>query len=41
VKHNKLRFKDCNFDVTIMQDAFGYKMQIDGREKRIRISRKR
>jgi len=41
VRYDKLRLKECNFSVTIMQDAFGYKMQIDGEEKRIRISRKR
>ena len=41
VKFDKLRFKNCNFNVTVLKDAFGYKMQIDGQEKRIRISRKR
>lgn len=35
----KLYFKDCNFDVTITQDFFGYKMQADGEKRRIRITR--
>ena len=33
------RFKDCDFSVTITKDAFGYKMQIDGDGKKIRIGR--
>jgi hypothetical protein len=36
-----LRFKECNFNVTIKKDSFGYKMQIDGEEKTIRVSRHR
>ena len=36
-----LRYKKCNFTVTVTKDAFGYKMQIDGDEKTIRISRRR
>jgi hypothetical protein len=32
-------FKDCNFDVTISKDFFGYKMQRDGDKGRIRIAR--
>ena len=35
----RIYFKECNFDVTIMKDFFGYKMQIDGEKGRIRISR--
>ena len=35
----KLYFKDCNFDVTITKDFFGYKMKADGEKGRIRISR--
>lgn len=35
----RLNLKDCNFDVTITQDLFGYKMQTDGKKRRIRISR--
>jgi hypothetical protein len=35
------RFKDCDFEATITKDAFGYKMQIDGEGKKIRIGRVR
>ena len=37
----KLRFKECNFNATITKDVFGYKMQIDGVEKTIRVRRNR
>jgi hypothetical protein len=35
------RFKECNFEATISQDGFGYKMVIEvkGKQKTIRISR--
>ena len=33
------RFKDCNFNATITRDGFGYKMQIDGSERTIRVKR--
>jgi hypothetical protein len=32
-------FRDCNFDVTITKDFFGYKMQQSGEKRRIRIKR--
>ena len=35
------RFKDCDFEATITKDVFGYKMQIDGEGKKIRIGRVR
>ena len=35
----RVYFKNCNFDVTISRDFFGYKMQADGDKGRIRISR--
>ena len=35
----RLYFKECNFEVTITKDFFGYKMQQDGEKRRIRISR--
>lgn len=38
---DRLRYKDCNFSVIILKDFFGYKMQVEGEEKRIRISRVR
>lgn len=41
VKSSKKRYKNCNFAVTISEDIFGFKMEIDGRRGNIRISRKR
>ena len=41
VNKSKLRFKECNFNATITRYAFGYKMQIDGIEKSIRVKRNR
>ncbi len=35
----RLRHKECDFSVTITKDPFGYKMQIDGEKKWIRIGR--
>ena len=35
----RLHFRDCNFEVTVSRDIFGYKMSIAGQRKRIRISR--
>ncbi len=40
-KDNRLYFRDCQFDVTITKDFFGYKMQQAGEKKRIRIRRVR
>ena len=39
-KRNR-RFKECNFNVTITRDVFGYKMQIHGVEKSLRVRRYR
>jgi hypothetical protein len=39
-KRNR-RFKECNFNVTIKKDVFGYKMQIHGIEKSLRVRRDR
>ncbi len=36
---DRLRIRDCEFEATITKDFFGYKMQIDGEGKRIRIGR--
>jgi len=41
VNKRNLRFKECNFNATIAKDVFGYKMQIDGVEKTIRVTRNR
>lgn len=35
----RVKFKDCNFNVTITKDFFGSKMQQDGEDRRIRITR--
>lgn len=35
----RLNFRECNFDVTITKDFFGYKMKVDGDKRKIRISR--
>ena len=35
----RLKYEDCNFDVTIIKDFFGSKMQQDGEDRRIRITR--
>lgn len=37
----RLFYDDCDFDVTITKDFFGYKMLPDGEKRRIRISRVR
>ena len=41
VSDRNLRFKECNFNVTITRDAFGYKMTIDGAKRTIRVKRHR
>lgn len=38
-KNDRVHFRDCNFNVTITKDYFGYKMQQDGEKRRIRIKR--
>ena len=38
-KDDRVYFRDCNFDVTITKDFFGYKMQQAGENRRIRIKR--
>ena len=35
------RFTDCDFEATITKDVFGYKMQVVGEGKKIRIGRVR
>lgn len=39
VSDKRLRYRECEFDVTITKDFFGYKMQVDGEKGRIRIDR--
>ena len=41
VSDKRLFFRDCDFNVTVTKDMFGYKMQIDGEKSKIRISRLR
>ncbi len=35
----RLSRRDCDFEVTIAKDSFGYKMQIVGESKKIRVGR--
>ena len=37
--NTKVRWEDCNFEVTISKDFFGYRMVRDGDKKKVRISR--
>jgi len=41
VGDKRLYFKDCDFNVTISKDFFGYKMQREGEKSRFRVSRLR
>ncbi|WP_189476454.1 hypothetical protein [Parahalioglobus pacificus] len=36
----RLNFIDCDFDVRILDGGFGYEMRIDGRDGKIRVSRR-
>lgn len=38
-KKERLHFSDCDFNVTITKDFFGYKLQREGEKRRIRIKR--
>jgi len=35
----RLSYKECDFNITITKDVFGYKMLPEGETRRIRISR--
>ena len=41
VNRRNHRFKECNFNVTIAKDTFGYKMRIDSLDKTMRVKRHR
>ena len=41
VNNRNRRFKECEFDVTITKDRFGYKMRIDAIDETIRVRRNR
>ena len=36
---DRLRFKDCEFNATIVRDGFGYKLQVEGQKRRTRVKR--
>lgn len=36
---DRLRFKECNFNATIVRDGFGYKLQVEGQKQRTRVKR--
>lgn len=38
---SRLYFRDCDFEVTISKDFFGYKMQVEGDDRETRIGRVR
>lgn len=37
--NSRIRWTECNFEVTIKKDFFGYKMLVDGEKKKVRIAR--
>ncbi len=39
VSDRRLYWKECDFNVTISKDIFGYKMQLEGEKTRFRVSR--
>lgn len=39
VSSRRLSFRNCDFDVVVTKDFFGYEMRIDGENSKIRISR--
>lgn len=39
ISDKRLNFKDCNFNVSIRKDFFGYKMQVEGSKSKFRVSR--
>jgi hypothetical protein len=41
ISDKRLYFKECDFNVTIRKDFFGYKMQQEGEKVRFRVSRVR
>ena len=41
VDNRRVRHRDCDFYVTITRDGLGYKMQIDGKESKIRVNRRK
>ena len=41
VKKRNRRFEDCNLEVTITKDMFGYNMRIDALDRTIRVKRQK
>ena len=41
VSHTRMNFEDCNVVVSIHKDFFGYKMQVEGTQKKFRVARVR
>ncbi len=41
VSNRNVRFKECNFDVMITKDRFGYRMLINAEDRTIRVKRHR
>lgn len=39
--NSRIRWDECNFEVTISKDFFGYKMIRDGEKKKVRIAREK
>lgn len=39
--NSRIRWKECEFEVTISKDFFGYKMVRDGEKKKVRIAREK
>ena len=39
VSDRRLYFRECDFNVTISKDFFGYKMQREGEKPKFRVSR--
>ncbi len=39
VNYKRLNFKECDFNVSIRKDFFGYKMQLEDSKKKFRVSR--
>lgn len=37
--HRRLKYRDCNFEAKIIEDAFGFALQIEGESRLLRIIR--
>ncbi len=41
VQHKSIRHKNCNVAATLSKDGFGYKMRIEGEDRKVRVRRHR